>query len=148
MLDLLAGVVIGAHIASVHIPNDDYLNNVNPGVYVRLANGATLGTYRNSLARQSVYAGWTFERTVLGVPAAITVGAITGYQLKDGPCVGKEAAIYTHCTYGNTKHPVGLLLAPSVRLPTILGVMPRITVLPKIAAKGHTVVHLSIEHSF
>ena len=44
---------LGFHLFSRHFPSNDY-NNVNPGIYYRLAEGPTAGIYRNSLRRTSV----------------------------------------------------------------------------------------------
>ena len=70
----LAGTV-GLHLGSVHLPKKDF-NNVNPGIYYRWDNGATLGTFYNSERRQSVYAGWSWQWGWAG----LTAGAITGYR--------------------------------------------------------------------
>jgi hypothetical protein len=70
---------VGIHTVSVH-ENEGY-NNVNPGLYLRLDNGVTLGTLRNSESRQSVYVGYTAETPAWhALRAAVTVGGITGYR--------------------------------------------------------------------
>jgi len=66
---------LGLHIGSQHIPNKDY-NNFNPGAYYRTDEGWTVGGYRNSYKRSSVYGGHTWERGDYG----LTAGAITGYN--------------------------------------------------------------------
>ena len=92
LLQLLGeGAVIGAHLVSLH-SNPSYITvvdvhgntlqtrqyeTVTPGAYVRLANGATFGAFRNSYGRGSAYAGYTFE-TADG-RFALTVGGVTGY---------------------------------------------------------------------
>jgi hypothetical protein len=145
MLELLAGITLGLHVATVHLPQADYLHNTNPGVYARLDNGITFGAYRNSFGRTSAYLAYTYEYGF----AALTVGGITGYQMKDVPCVGDRARMgYDYCYDGNSRGAVGLLIAPSVRLPEVLGITPRITLLPQFSAKGHTAIHLSIERGF
>ena len=85
------GAVIGVHLLSLH-SNPGYVTAVDipgrplqterfetatPGLSLRLANGATVGAYRNSYGRGSAYAGWTFETA--DQRWALTVGAVTGY---------------------------------------------------------------------
>jgi hypothetical protein len=141
---------IGVDIGSHHFPEATYLHDVNPGLYVRLDNGATGGFYLNSLGRLSLHAGYTAP---FG-PFALTVGIISGYQIRHTystvPCgPGQPAMVCTMEThYGDTRGAIGLLLAPSVALPSVFGVAPRLTVLPKLGAEGHTAVHLSLEHTF
>jgi hypothetical protein len=83
---LLSGVVIGAHLVSVHSRTG--MNNDNPGVFMRLPAGFTAGVYENSVSRTrfagageprriSTYAGWTFETA--GGRFALTLGGATGY---------------------------------------------------------------------
>jgi hypothetical protein len=135
----------GLHVSTVHIPASDHLNNVNPGAYVRYDNGATAGFYRNSYKRLSVYAGWTWESG----PFALTVGGITGYKRVDVPCTGDRLeAGFTRCWDGSSSSAISPLIAPSVVLPDVLGVTPRVTVLPKIESKGSTVIHLAVERKF
>lgn len=67
---------VGIHTISAH--TNGGMNNVNPGVYVRLDN-VTFGTFRNSHRQQSAYLGYTFDRRFGDVSAAVTVGGITGY---------------------------------------------------------------------
>lgn len=157
MLDLLTGLTIGLHLASVHLPHDAALSGVNPGIYVRAANGVTVGAYRNSLGRPSAYAAWTLE-DIGDTPFSLTAGAITGYVKKtkhfETPCPGylhTEQITYmcsAHETQGGSSHDVALLLAPSVRLPELAGITPRITVLPKVSSNGITTVHFSLERKF
>jgi len=68
--------VVGIHLVSVH--GKEGMNNFNPGVYARLDNGLTAGTYYNSHRRQSFYAGYTIE-TVGKISLALTGGVVTGY---------------------------------------------------------------------
>jgi hypothetical protein len=147
----VAAQTMGLHVASVHLPAGDGMNNANPGLYARWHNGATVGAYYNSLRRVSLYAGWTIEQG----PFALTVGLVSGYQKKREAreCSPSEreafgASVWCWTESGNTSGAVGPLLAPSVRLPVVLGITPRLTVLPKISAKGHTVLHLSMEKAF
>lgn len=145
MIDLLTGITIGLHVASVHLPQADYLHDINPGVYATTTQGITAGVYRNSFQRRSYYLGYTLNYG----PFSLTAGGITGYQMKNVPCIGDRAGKgYTYCYDGNSRGAVGLLVAPSVRLPTFAAITPRVTLLPQFTAKGHTVIHLSIEHKF
>ena len=147
-----ADPVIGLHLGSHHFPGAASLHDINPGVYVRLDNGLTAGVYRNSFKRTSVYLGYTVEHG----PFALTVGAISGYQTRLVVSAGihKDAASPTGWYHdeaheeGHTRGAIGLLVAPSVALPSVFGITPRLTVLPKFTAKGHTVAHLSIERAF
>lgn len=119
MLDLLAGLTVGLHLASVHVPAADWQNNANVGIYAKTAGGITAGIYRNTQHRTSVYAGYTLEHG----PFALTLGAITGYSAR----------------------PVMPMLAPSVALPALAGITPRLTFIPKFGAVKAAALHLSIE---
>lgn len=139
-------VVVGLHLGSVHVPHRIDQRNVNPGAYVRFGNGLTLGAYRNTLGRESVYAGYTFN--VIG-RIDLTLGAVTGYERKvvaryykpvcadgnPGPCT---------LTKGFTRHRVGLLVAPSIRLPGVAGFTPRLSAL---AGDDAVAIHLSVERA-
>jgi hypothetical protein len=84
--------VVGAHLISLHssptyvsahdnFHDIDYRTRyewVTPGAYVRMANGATAGAYRNSLGKASVYVGWTWQTD--DERFALTVGAVSGYR--------------------------------------------------------------------
>jgi len=65
---------LGLHLQSVH--NKTGFNNDNPGIYFRLDNGFTAGTYYNSEYRQSTYVGKTFAYRYFEVSYL----AINGYQ--------------------------------------------------------------------
>lgn len=120
-------LTIGAHLGSWH--SEPGYNNTNPGLYLRTAVGWTVGGYRNSVRRNSTYAGWTggVEITT-SLRAELTLGAITGYP---------AAAVLP-------------LAAPSLRIGagnhTSAGPALRLTVLPKVHPKqGAHVAHLSAE---
>ncbi|MEO8151578.1 MAG: hypothetical protein ABI605_00810 [Rhizobacter sp.] len=109
---------IGFHIGSQHIPAKTY-NNVNPGIYYRTDEGWTAGAYRNSLRKNSVYAGYTWKFGALDV----TTAGVTGYF-----------------------HKVQPLLVPSLSLFTFHGVTPRIAYIPRVEKKiGAHVLHLMVE---
>jgi len=44
----------------LHQRREDFCQ-VNPGLYYRASSGFTVGAYRNSFCRGTVYAGWTWE---------------------------------------------------------------------------------------
>ncbi len=110
---------IGLHVASHHAPAKNY-NNSNPGIYYRNDEGWTAGAYRNSLRKDSVYAGYTWKFGALDV----TTAGVTGYFDKVQP-----------------------LLVPSISLFTYQGITPRIAYIPRVEKKiGAHVLHLMIEY--
>ena len=118
MAPVAGAATIGVHLGSLHIPAKDY-NNTNPGLYVRLDSGWTGGLYRNSLAKNSVYAGYTWTHGAFSV----TAGGVTGYF--------------------ETLQP---LLVPSIALFTHRGITPRIAFIPRVEKKiGAHVLHLMVE---
>lgn len=109
---------IGVHLFSHHFPAENY-NNVNPGLYYRLAEGPVMGFYRNSVRRLSIYAGYTFEWGRFD----LTLGAVTGYEYAAQP-----------------------LVVPSVALFTVRGVTGRLAYIPHIEKRiGSNVLHFAIE---
>lgn len=114
--------VVGVHLVSHHIPTRSDQNNLNLGAYVRTENGITLGAYRNTLSRTSVYAGLTLERG----PFALTAGAVTGYRKDDR---GR----------GFSKSALTPMLAPSVRWGSA-----RLSFIPGVGVSP-SVLHLSLE---
>lgn len=106
----------GLHLATWH--DSDNLSGRNRGVYLRSPDGWTVGVYRNSYRRDSVYAGRSFTRPHRAGDIGLIVGAVTGYPAGTLP-----------------------LVAPSVRLGPA-----RLTLIPKVhKAQTATGVHLSIE---
>jgi hypothetical protein len=111
----------GVHVGSVH--DRDGFNNVNPGLYVRLDSGLTLGTVYNSERRQSYYAGWTWSAPLHErVEASVTLGAITGYETGVLPMAVPSLAV---AVGDNTKL--------------------RVSWLQKVYKRGANAVHFSIE---
>ena len=110
---------VGLHVVSEHVPQRTF-NNVNPGLYYRSDTGWTVGGYRNSLRRTSVYGGYS-----LGFgPLAVTAGAVTGYQ-----------------------DPVQPMLVPSLRLFTHEGISARLAYIPRVEKRiSSNVWHLMVEH--
>lgn len=131
MSSILAGLVIGAHLATAHTAAG--LEPVNPGIYARSeATGLTAGVFRNSYARTSVYFGYTAETD--SKRFALTVGGVTGYP---------------------TERAVLPLVVPSVRFEasddgSVWGkTAVRLSYLPKPPKYGRShALHLSIERSF
>jgi hypothetical protein len=149
---------VGLHLVSIHVPAHKDQHNFNPGVYARFDNGATLGTYHNTLGKQTFYAGYTLERG----PFSLTLGAANGYQRHETvtlgemkPCTLEQiVAVGGNCklqsrhadTSPGTKAYLTLMLAPSVRFPDMFGVIPRISYIPGLAGSSN-VFHLSIERA-
>ena len=124
---------IGLHVGSAHIaPSEDLrgtLNGVNPGAYVVLNNGFTVGGYYNSFRRNSVYAGWTFYGPKLGpFTPSIEVGGITGYSDGNKPMLAVVPSIET---------PIG-----------DSGLYARVSYVPKFSYTRVHTVHLSLEWKF
>ena len=144
----LAPIVLGLHLASVHVPTLPDQNNINFCVYARAPNGMVVGAYRNTLRRWSFYAGHTSSWG----PVDLTVGLVTGYR--------------KHCDVTEQKRPNGSILtewrcegfshnrltpmfAPSITLPTVFDVTPRVSYIPRVGARSPAnVFHLSIEKEF
>ena len=110
--------LIGLHLGSVH--RHEGMNNFNPGVYARWENGFTAGTYRNSMNRQTVYAGWTWHDE--DDRFAVTLGGATGYSRKVEP-----------------------IIVPSVRVGLTDTMSMRLAL---AACKNNPAIHLSIERRF
>jgi hypothetical protein len=82
---LAAALVTGIHLASVHSEptypcgqTECAYNNTNPGVYLVMPSGLTVGAYHNSYRQVSAYAGWTWQ-TADG-RFGLTAGAAVGYR--------------------------------------------------------------------
>lgn len=120
-------IILGLHLATAHFGGTaaSQMHDANPGLYVRLGNGATAGAYRNSEGRPSVYAGWTWS-TADG-RWAITAGGVTGYA---------RAA-------------VSPLVVPSLRVGLgDTGWATRLAYLHKPHSHGASGVHMSIERGW
>ena len=146
-LELLSGFVLGLHMTSAHIPMKEGYENFNPGIYARFASGVTVGTYANTLGKQTFYAGWTVERG----PLALTIGFACGYQRTKtmGTCAHSGFQLFqATCQYDGrgTKAYLTPMLAPSVQLPEVRSVIPRLSYIPGLAGSSN-VFHLSVEKS-
>ena len=114
-------VAFGLHLASIHIPHNDY-NNINPGLYYRMDSGWTAGFYRNSIRNESVYAGYTVTWRFLDV----TFGGVTGYT-----------------------DPVQVLVVPSISFPQTMGVRLRMAYIPRVEKRIDShVLHFMAEYQF
>jgi hypothetical protein len=141
---------LGVHTFSLHAPARPYQNNDNFGVYVR-HNGWMLGSFRNTLNRQSTYLGYVVP---LG-PFEVLFAGVTGYQRRietkhQAVCDdGSTPSPGQPCLYelGFSRHRIAPVIAPSITLPSLLRVTPRIWAAPGIG-RSSTVVHLSIEAEF
>lgn len=111
-------LILGLHLLTAH--SAPGYESQTPGIYVRHESGATAGLYRNSIGRNSAYAGWTFETE--DKRYALTAGVVSGYQRK---CVQSEPfktpqsptgwGTLTACA-GHTPGKIGPLLVPSVKI--------------------------------
>ena len=93
-----AGDSLVVHVACRHGDRDAALNEVNPGLGVRLGRGWGFwmaGGYLNSLAKPSLYAGAGKTLYTLG-PASFNIlgGLITGYSNVAAPLLLPEVAVH------------------------------------------------------
>jgi hypothetical protein len=152
-LSILAGLTIGLHMATVHIPHRDYQNNYNPGVYVsHNETGLTVGTYHNTLRRTSVYVSKSFDTgTLLGQQTSIQLGGVTGYKRVEWDekryDTNHRPYMYTMME-GCSKYNIAPLIAFSSTLPEVQGITPRITLVPPVQHTGSLAIHFSMEHKF
>ena len=136
---------VGVHLVSAHLHSDSGQNNDNNGMYLK-TDRLTVGAYRNTIRRTSVYAGWNFHMTD---NADAMLGGVSGYQLKRTrrECTDADAAKgWANCWSedGFSKSAIAPMLVLSYRLPAVQGISPRLSFMPGI--KGASpVVHLSVE---
>lgn len=134
--------VVGLHLGSQHT-NDPHglANNLNPGLYVRFNNGVTAGFYKNSIHKDTFYAGWTapeFYRV------SFTFGGASGYR-NDGqafnliPIIVPSIRIFTYD--GDTKSFDG----DQNKVGTVSF---RMTVIPRIYSEGQDIFHFMVERRF
>lgn len=72
-----AAITVGLHLVSFHTDTGAHFNNTNLGVYIASENYA-IGTYYNSVRKQSVYAVRTLESESCRFD--FSVGVVTGYS--------------------------------------------------------------------
>lgn len=149
--------VIGAHIASVHLPHDGQ-RTITPGLYVRSERWIA-GAYSNSVGRLTVYAG-----AIVQIGAVdLMLGAATGYARRETwghSC--ERAAAYAGWSsdeqiaqrkLGNrcgwwVDDPLRLtpMIALSIAGPQMLGITPRLSYVPAMLGAGQShVISLSVE---
>jgi hypothetical protein len=117
-------VALGLHVASLH--SEPGFEGNNPGVFVRWANGTTVGALRNSYGNTSFYGGWLWTDKVFG-RYALFLGAASGY--------------------GNTEERRSLvpILGPSARFEISESIALRLTYFPEPRQGGAQVLHLNLE---
>lgn len=76
MLSTLCCAIIGIHMATAHVDADRPMNDTNPGIYVQATNNIVVGTYYNSIKRQTTYVGYTYSTKYVD----FTTGVATGYN--------------------------------------------------------------------
>jgi hypothetical protein len=139
---ICASLILGAHLVSYHTAREPYYHNVNPGVYVE-CDGWTAGAYRNTLGRNSLYAGYTLHQG----PFALSLGVASGYQKKITPWACRSGYISTEanpCTLGigTSNGKVIPMIAPSVLLgPARLWYLPRV-------GSSSSAFHLSLQREW
>jgi hypothetical protein len=140
--------VVGVHVGSYHTSKQDSTagkpwNNVNPGIYYMWDNEGlssflpdgryVIGTYFNSIRKQSAYVGYVYPVTDY---LDVVVGVVSGYS-------GEAANGRRYSGY-----PVMPLIVPSFHFPLYDGVEARVHVIPKVAKGGAAAVHFSVEMRF
>ena len=84
------------HLVSYH-PDVRTYNENNPGLAYRQYSDDTfmaIGTYKNSINRQSAYAGVGYDvAKISNVTASVTAGLITGYYVKVAPFIIPEVSV-------------------------------------------------------
>jgi hypothetical protein len=140
------GQTVGLHLVTAH--SHSGLNGVNPGIYARFDNGVTVGSYRNSFNRNSVYAAYTVETHVSpSISVALALGAVTGYQRQyfEGECYdGTHSGPHRICHRGNDSK-ITALVAPSVAFHSGANAI-RIALIP--SKEGGGAAHLMFERRF
>lgn len=85
MLCSATALVIGMHLGSWHSKYNSSFNTTNPGMYLQY-NSFVVGTYKNSVSKQSNYVGYVQELTE-SCRYEVQVGAVSGYNTKVLPYV-------------------------------------------------------------
>jgi len=119
---------IGLHLVSWH--SQEGYTGTNPGVYAKSECGVTVGAYRNSEARLTVYGAYTLDPPKL--PVWASVGVATGY----GP------------QYGEAR-PLTPVFIVGLKSPQFSGYRFRLGYIPKLGQMNNThVLHLMLEKEF
>ena len=133
LLAFLTPVAIGLHLHSAHIPERDYQNNGNTGLYLA-GEKWQAGVYENTIERTTVYAA--YKHRAFGLDWML--GAATGYQIRhrNGEVSGWSRSYVTPMAGVSYLAPV-----------SVLGLSPRIFFAPAFG-KHSNVLHFSVEHKF
>lgn len=115
------GWILGLHLFSAHFGDDDAVAKLRwftPGVYAVAPSGLTVGTYRNSIDRQTAYGGWTWRTGADFGPfsdVTLTAAAASGYRESRVMPLVAAAATLGHGDYAprltwvpHRTHPVSL----------------------------------------
>lgn len=121
---------IGVHVFSVHsTPRDNVAgrawNNANPGIYFRRDN-VVVGTYYNSIRKQSVYVGYSYPVTDY---LDVCIGLVSGYN---GP--------------GYRAKPISPMLIPTFHGPITSRMDWRINIAPGIGKNSATAINFALEY--
>ncbi|NDC61897.1 MAG: hypothetical protein EBZ60_07800 [Betaproteobacteria bacterium] len=104
----------GVHTVSYH--DRGYFNNVNTGVYLE-HEGLTGGYYKNSLNKDSAYAGYTLKFALPTNPlfqsAAVMGGVVSGYRTKSYPHDYSLMAAFSLKHDFNEQHGLRLSILPT-----------------------------------
>jgi hypothetical protein len=136
-------ILVGLHLATLHVPSASYQHDLNPGAYVEVEH-VTLGAYRNTIGRTSIYIAGTLDRA----PFSLTLGAVSGYQrhVTPAPCPS-EGMRGCYRISGLSPGYLAPLIAPSIHHP--LGpVELRLTAIPPLRRGDALALHLSVEKAF
>jgi len=119
----------GVHFVSIHSSKMDVVagrpwNNSNPGIYARW-DRVVVGTYYNSIRRQSVYAGYAYP---VHENVDVVFGVVTGY---DGR--------------GYAAKPVMPMIIPSAHFALTKDVSVRINLAVGVQKNAATAVNLALE---
>ena len=120
---------IGIHLWSKHHPSNDYQNNDNYGMYYK-SSDYEIGYYRNTLRRNSFYAGKNYSYGQID----FFVGGITGYKREGCNCQ----------TDGFSPWVVTPIIVPSIRFQNL-----RVSIVPNFSPFSPIgVIHTSLEFEF
>jgi hypothetical protein len=139
---------VGLHLVSGHTQGG--LNNTNPGIYARFDSGLTVGAYRNSFRRNSVYLGYTVETSPTDrLSVAVTAGAITGYQREEwcGRCLNGNIGTKSNPCFAGDGGKVSPMLVPSIAY-RHGEYAARFGIIPDASRKSIRAVHLMVERHF
>jgi hypothetical protein len=149
--------IVGVHLASRHVPQQEGQNNANTGLYVRY-NNFQIGGYRNTLKRDTIYAGYTLKAGQFDLMLALA----SGYNRKCSQEVTPISQGNIHKNYqgvtekggtmyliseecsGYGKYKLAPIVTISYALPEVAGTIPRVSFVPGTGLSS-SVVHLSVE---